>query len=219
MFNFFVTHLKETSEIAGYLAAIFGFAFGFYKWVIKPIIKHFKSIAELSRKTEKIYKEITPNGGSSIKDVIRRLDQRTISIEEKLNIMQGIQDAFREDGPIGIFECSVNGENFYVNRTYAKWLGCSKSDLIGFGWRNFLSDFSKKDEYDEEWQQAFLEGREVRFPISFRGLDKKKFFCDVRAYPIKDANGNVTNYLGILSREEEEDGLINNSQVQTNFIE
>lgn len=210
--------LKNTSEIAGYITAILAFLFSFYKWVIKPIFKHLKLVDDLYKKTETIYKEIIPNSGSSIKDVIQRLDSRTIKIEEKINIMQGIQDAIREDGPIGLFECSEEGENYYVNRTYARWLGCSKSDLMGFGWRNFLDSFALKDEYDNEWKQAFKEHREVRFPIAYKNGKGDSFFCDVRAYPIKNPSGNLINYLGILSREEEEEDLTSAKKKKTDPI-
>lgn len=200
-----IDHLETAGKIVGSLTAIAGFGFAVWKYIIKPIVKHFETVAKI----DEIYKEVKPNGGSSIKDGIQRLEDTILSVDEKITIIQETQDAFREDGPVGVFECSVEGENSYVNRTYAKWLGASKSDLMGFGWKNYLASFSLKEDYDNEWKQAFQEGREVQFPIAFKKASTgEKFFCDIHAYPITNQEGVVEKYLGILYKEKEKSSLL-----------
>lgn len=204
-FNLSKDHLKEASEIIGYIGVISGFLFAVWKKLIKPRIELKKEEKrrdeELLTKINKIYEEVTPNGGGSIKDAIKRLEAKSAIIEEKINLMKSVQNAFREDGDAGIFQCDQEGRNFYVNRTYAKWLGVSKTDLMGFGWKNYLSSFSERDDYDLEWKEGFKEGREVKFPIAYKNHLGERVFCDVHAYPILDSDKNVVNYLGVMYRE------------------
>jgi PAS domain-containing protein len=201
---FVVENLELVGKLAGSLTAIGGFFFVSHKYLIKKIINHFKEVLSLHGKIDEIYKEVKPNGGSSIKDIVNRLEKTVLSVDKKVSILQETEDAFREDGPLGVFECSVDGENKYVNRTFAKWLGVSKSDLMGFGWRNYLESFSTREDYDQEWQEAFKQGREVKLPVVFRGLNDTKVFCFVQSYPIFDSEGVIEKYLGIIHKEKDE---------------
>jgi PAS domain S-box-containing protein len=191
------------AKLLGFIGAVSASTIGFYKFLIKPIYNHFKSIKDLSEKTKIIYQEITPNGGSSIKDAVKRLEQRSIRIENSLIILQNIQDAIHEDGNIAIFECDINGSNIHVNRTYCKWIGVSKHELLKFGWKNFLSDSELNKKYDKLWKEAFKEGREIEYSLLLRDDDDgKDFSCSVHAYPIKNEEGIIDRYLGLMSRDE-----------------
>lgn len=191
------------AKLLGFIGAVSASTIGFYKFLIKPIYNHFKSIKELSERTKTIYQEITPNGGSSIKDAVKRLEQRSIRIENSLIILQNIQDAIHEDGKIAIFECDINGSNIHVNRTYCKWIGVSKHELLKFGWKNFLSDSELNKKYDKLWKEAFKEGREIEYSLLLRDDDDgKDFSCSVHAYPIKNEEGIIDRYLGLMSRDE-----------------
>lgn len=199
--DWIVDHLANISKIAGYVAAILSFSYGFWKWVARPIYKHFAQVSALRCMVETIYEEVTPNGGGSIKDAVRRIESQSGDIEAKLVSLQHIHDAYREDDPIGIFECTTEGENLHVNRTYARWLGVSKTDLLRFGWVNFIPEADRLN-YKDHWSAAFLEGRELEFEISLESINKELIHCSVWAYPIADKRGEVVQYLGIMRRIE-----------------
>lgn len=204
--NFILEHLgqfESISKVIGSITAILGFLYGGYKFIIKPV-------ALIVQKTDIIYKEVTPNGGGSIKDYIKSIKDKTEKIEEKLILLSNLEKTFREDAPTAIFECRKDGFNTYVNRTYCKWMGASREDLLGFGWRNYLSSFSVRTDYDDEWKEAFNEGREVKFTITFKNKRSgKRFYCDVHAYPIKGISGEVEQYLGVMSKEDSKEKLVN----------
>ena len=207
LWNLIIQNLEIISKSLAYVTGISASLWAIYKYFCKPIYRHFSLLSQLAKKTDSIYKEISLNGGSSIKDSIKRLEESSLSIESKINLMQNVQDAFREDGPIGIFECTQDGKNLYVNRTYAKWMGLSKEDLMGHNWRNYLYSFTERDEYDDDWKEGFAQGREVCFPISFRSKTGEPIFCDVHAYPILGEKGELDRYLGILYRESDKEKL------------
>ena len=54
-----------------------------WKYIIKPFIKLYKSHFILMNSVDEIKKELTPNGGSSIKDVINRIEERQIMIDKR----------------------------------------------------------------------------------------------------------------------------------------
>ena len=197
------TEIDDIDKLIGFVTAIAGFCLGIYKCLIKPLKKRVERKKQLEAKIDKIYYEIRPNSGNSIKDSIKRLEKGVNDLNLKMVALQEVSDAFREDGPLGIFECTQDGKNLYVNRTYAKWLGVSKSDLLGYNWKNYLESFALKSEYDNEWKEAFQEGREVTFPIAFKNkTNKEDFVCKVHAYPIRnESTGDVIKYLGLIYKE------------------
>lgn len=152
---------------------------------------HLEQVSSMIKGIEEIRKEIKPNGGTSIKDSINRIEARIINMEH-------VQSALRQDGPMGIFQCKINGQNIDVNRTYCRLLGCTREELLGFGWKNFLHE-DGKHEYDEEWKDAFLDGREINFPTKLKSNNGKVIEAEIRAYPITDISGEVVQYLGILT--------------------
>lgn len=199
--------LKSLSENIAYISAIIGALAAIYKFIIMKVFSRLKDSArarkELAEKIDKIYYEMTPNCGGSIKDSMRRLEVKFNEMDGKIDLLQGIQNALEEDSEVGVFKCDQDGKNFYVNRTYSQWLGVSKGDLIGYGWRNYLDSFSERDSYDEDWKQAFKEGREVKIPAALKRDDGGTFKCDIRAYPILDKNKNVISYLGIIYKKHD----------------
>jgi PAS domain S-box-containing protein len=205
--DWIVENLAHISKIVGYLTALAGFCYGLWKWACIPIYKHFKAFGTLNKQIETIYLEVTPNGGGSIKDAIKRIESNYGEIEAKLISLQNIQDAYREDGPIGIFECATTGENLYVNRTYARWLGASKSDLLKLGWVNFVPK-EDRESYRKAWKNAFEDGRELEMPMKLIRSDKKEIYCNIWAYPIINKDGTVVQYLGIINKVDRPEELI-----------
>lgn len=171
-----------------------------WKKLVEPCLDatggHINKIKRLISEIEKITHEFRPNGGSSIRDAINRIEARLISLER-------VQGALRQDGPLGIFQCTTDGKNVDVNRTYCRWLGVSKQDLMGWGWRSYLADASAREDYDNEWKQAFEEGRECEFTIAFKTSDGEIVHYLVHTYPLADQNNKVTQFLGILYPTDE----------------
>lgn len=190
------------------LAGILTFSLVFWKKIIVPFKKHIHSIKKLVSEVEDITElnrridferltssvrtilsDLRPNGGTSLRDAVDRIEARLIQMER-------VQGALRQDGPIGIFRCTIEGKNIEVNRTYARWLGCTEKDLLGFGWKNFIVT---DDNYsDDIWYVAFQEGREVELRHVMQSVNGETFWCDVHAYPISDKEGSIVQYLGVI---------------------
>ncbi len=147
--------------------------------------------AKLVEDVQFIIHDLKPNSGTSLRDVVDR-------IEIRLALVDRVNWALRQDGPVGIFRCDKQGKNIEVNRTYCRWLGVGADELLGHGWRRFLAAPSNRTDYDAEWAAAFDQGREVEFRIDLRSVDGETGRYDVHAYPITSHAGEVAEYLGVL---------------------
>lgn len=157
---------------------------------LRPIIRHGQKVGKMFGDVEEILAEVNPNGGSSLRDSVNR-------IEDTLLTVSGTQSAINQDAPQGIFRCTVMGENLEVNRTYCRMLGATKEQLMGYGWRSYVSPKQRKG-YDDEWQQAFLEGRDIDINLMFvNPTTKNRVDVLIKSYPIK-VDGNPYQIVGVV---------------------
>ena len=89
-----IEHLDKIGIIFSTIAAVISVMLGLYNFVIKPAIKLYKSHFVLVSVVDTIKKEVTPNGGSSIKDIINRIDRRQVMIDKRSKaIFYNVDDA------------------------------------------------------------------------------------------------------------------------------
>ncbi len=138
-----------------------------------------------------IISDLRPNSGSSLRDAVDR-------IEEKLIIMEKRDSAIHQDSPIALFRCTPQGKNMDVNRTFCRFLKCSKEELLDYGWRNFLGNSEDANQYQYFWDESSSQGREVSLQVDFRATDGASVGLEVHAYPITGKEGTVVEYLGML---------------------
>jgi PAS domain S-box-containing protein len=138
--------------------------------------------------TKFIKKELTYNGGSSTLDAIRRIENRIIEQEYA-------QNALLLDSENGYFRCSDSGSNKWVNRTFARYLGCGTSELLGLGWKKFIKTEELR-RYNEVWQTAFQDGCEFEDEVEFINVNHQVIKLKISACPIVDDKGQVLSYVG-----------------------
>lgn len=116
-----------------------------FKFVIKPIWRHFKSVKEMqrtvletSKMTKRVFKEFESNGGTSLKDSVSELKNSMGEVKCLVQGLQGRQRASLEYSDRYLFEMSKNGEIVWANRKFLYLLGASFEDVKGFNWRNFI---------------------------------------------------------------------------------
>ena len=65
-------------EVFGAISAIIAGTITAYNFVLKPIYSHFSRIAKLMMNVDSLVADLKPNGGSSLKDQINRIEHRLI---------------------------------------------------------------------------------------------------------------------------------------------
>ena len=175
-----IEHLDTFGIILTAITAVVSVLIAIYNYVIKPFIRLYKSHFVLMKTIEDIKKEVTPNGGSSIKDVINRIEKRQIMIDKRTKaIFYNLDNS--------IFEVDQNGNILWANRSFHKALGTK--NLKGLDWVSII-DESERESFLREIESCTKTVRELKFETKSTDGKKIKF----SGFPYRD-NGRNFGFL------------------------
>lgn len=135
-----------------------------------------------------IKEKLSPNGGSSPIDAIKRIEDRQLASDARHN-------ALLNDSKLGVFYCDLDGHNLWVNRTFARFIGCGVDELLGLGWKKFIRT-DELERYNKVWKAAFHDGCEFEETVEFVTVEHQKIRLHISVSVIKDAKGNTASYIG-----------------------
>lgn len=139
----FMVHMQS----AWYLYLLGGAFIGGVSWLHATYIKISSCVTTLAA----LAKEFENNGGSSLRDVLDRIEYQVNMLEFiKLNHLDLI------DTPI--FLTNDNGKVTWVNRAFCKLTGMTYQELLGNGWENMIFD-DDRQRVILEWNSACKEFR------------------------------------------------------------
>ena len=144
----------------------------------------------LKSKIETIYKELTPNGGGSIKDAINRVQGAVGRMEKRQKCWLQIHDK-------AVFETDSAGNLTWANREYLGLLGATFEEVEGRGWRNFLAS----DSTFEQWTRAVADKRDFNACFSFRRKSGEMVPACVESLAMKDERGELLGYVGNVTQQ------------------
>ncbi len=170
---------------------------GLYKTVVKPFRKKMQDIDNLSvmvpelyLKVEQILKEVTPNGGSSLKDIVTGLSCESVGNKQRLR-------AFLRKDEDPIFEVDACGKLVWANDAYLALCGRQLSDIVGNGWLNTI-EMSDRDEVHEEMQCAIEQDRDFEMEYTIVHALGQRHLVRSQASILRDHTGKPTGINGIL---------------------
>ncbi len=104
--------------------------------------------------------------------------------------------ALIELSPQGVWMTDRDSKNTYCNRYWYDYSGMTVEQADGLGWAAALhpEDINRNR---EEWQAALARGAPYEAELRFRRRDGQYRWHLCRSLPLKDANGQVTKWLGI----------------------
>lgn len=157
--------------VAGALTALAGFVWGTFK-LAKPAI---------ARRTKPL-----STAWQALQQLPEMQSQMTVLIKS-VGLIASTQIANNDNDPSkGMFECDETGANISANRTYARWLGVGKADLLGWTWINYVH----RDDVQRvraEWDLAMHEHRPYQSQYRMVAADGEVFHVDVSATPIPES--------------------------------
>ncbi len=167
----------------------FGIAFGLlWKFWLK---KRYDDGKLLYSKINIIAEEFRPNGGSTLRDAINR-------IEEKVTVQEQKTLALIKSLPLGTWVSDSRGKCIDLNRSLCKIIGRTEAEIKGDNWSNWLHP-SMKEEVVEEWNRCVTSDMNFDMEYSFILPDKKVQAVHGVAYQIRDASGKLIGFLGTLN--------------------
>lgn len=90
--------------------------------------KALEELAALPPLIRRLEKEVLPNGGNSLGDIVRRIDRETAIMRERQRLVMELTPLY------GWFETDAHGRCVRASHTYCTWLQRSVDELQGSGW-------------------------------------------------------------------------------------
>lgn len=84
-------------------------------------------VETLQKGLDAITTELSPNGGSSFRDKVTR-------IEESIDLLKARWRLSLTSSSIGQYECDAEGQCTYANRALCEMFGLDESQMMGNGW-------------------------------------------------------------------------------------
>ena len=183
------------AKLLGTLSGIVGACGVLWLKVLKPLLAFGSNIRA---QWNHVVAELTPNGGSSIKDAIGRIETRQL-------IEVQVRKALSNDSLSGVWETDASGQCTYANRTYQRIVGRSYEDLEGWGWTNIIHK-DDRAHVVQEWKEAVADRREFQTKFRVVRPDDETVYVTSVGHPLKDRAGNLKGFVGqLVTRAQEED--------------
>lgn len=149
--------------------------------------KVWKKIHDIYIKINLISAQLVPNGGSSLKDQIDR-------IEGKLQSLDFFQRMYLDTVDVPIFTTDGNGLCTWANRAYLSLLNRPITDILGHGWESVVHQ-DDRDRVTREWYDAISEQRPFDLEYRYKTHDDKIVLVRCKA-----AGGSKTGFFGIVNK-------------------
>lgn len=199
--NFDSNTVESVAKSVGFWGVIIGGVIATFKKAILPIWRFFKEYNEHkelllkgNENIDAILKELRPNGGSSLKDQISR-------IENSIDVLDVKVAAVALATNVGYWKSDSNGRATEVGRSLCTILGRTESEIIGSNWVSIIHQ-NDREMVKNEWDSAVDDGRDFemiyRFVKPDGSIQKVKGF----AHAILK-NDRLIGYFGTLIKEGE----------------
>ncbi|MEY4571732.1 MAG: hypothetical protein RLZ10_943 [Bacteroidota bacterium] len=158
----------------------------FFWSAVSDANKFANNIVDLVPDLKKIAKEFKPNGGSSLKDILCRLENHLAHTDQKIRVVASC---------IGIsaFEADKFGLYTFVSKQWSDVTGFNSDQAQGNGWINVIEE-SEREELFKEWQSCIEQNRE--FHASTKLINGQE--TSIIAWPIRNLDGSVEKFFGML---------------------
>jgi PAS domain-containing protein len=176
-----------SASVLGVIALFKGAIIPFCRWCrkVKTAVDLHTTI--LPARIDRIYQEVTPNGGSSLKDSVNRIETRQLIQEQR-------QHAYASQLTTPIFETDATGACTWVNKAYLDFVDANPEDVLGHGWINFIA-YEDQHRVADSWASAIRDERAFRLEYMMVPPEGPTRVLGETTV-IRDNNGAVLGYIG-----------------------
>ena len=179
-----LTFIKDWSGLLAPVGAVLGL---FWKYWLK---KRLEELKDLYTRIKVISDEFRPNGGSTLRDAINRIEYR-LSVEQQKTM------AIIKSMPLGTWLSDRDGKYVDVNRSMCRIMGRTESEILGDNWSNWLH-IDDKERVWEEWERSVASKLSFEMTYRFVRPDGKVQRVHAVAYQLRDDRGDLVGFLGTL---------------------
>jgi PAS domain S-box-containing protein len=148
--------------------------------VLRPAVKFMNSQETVVTSIETIKREITTNGGGSLKDAVCTLSGTCERIERSQIVIEQRTKASLHYSETALFETDQEGHLVWTNEPFYNLTKMTLTDVEGFDWLSYIHE-DQRDEFFQEFKSCLEMNR--RFAKNSKTCDNK----DVRVigFPYK----------------------------------
>jgi PAS domain S-box-containing protein len=159
-----------------------------WRYVVEPL---WRALWELKAILAFIEAELRPNGGSSIRDAVNRMEMGIEAANKKIDLVAQRQLQRTNLDATGLWETDSAGRFTFVNPAMARLAGAAPEDFLGLGWKTHVHPRDRA-EVSASWQSAVQDERDFTFVFAFGNEVKVR----VTGRRMRGANGDVTGWIG-----------------------
>lgn len=139
-------HITLIFSILGGLGTFFSLI-----WIkaIKPTIKILQSQENVIKTLETIKKELSTNGGNSLKDSIIDLKGTCNRIETRQKVMEQRTKAALHYNNVALFETDDHGRLIWTNNSFYELTGDHINSVDGYDWLTYIDEEDREDFFTE----------------------------------------------------------------------
>lgn len=203
--------VRDWAEVIGLLIGLGTVLTALWKYVISPLWRWGKAVSDVHSKVQRIWAELQPNGGSSIRDQLNRQTEILARVETRQVISEQIDKQVFASLSLGVFRADEHGRITEVNRNYQRMTGRTFEELEGSNWSNCIYPEDRDAIYDE-WVACVEEGRQFERQFRFVRPDGLLQSVHGRACVLTDRNLKVIGWFGTVEKQgdAEHPGTSNN---------
>ncbi|MFZ2542175.1 MAG: PAS domain-containing protein [Gallionella sp.] len=180
-------------------AAVFTKDFFGSVMMMPQAVKSLKQIETMDSMLTKVYTQVMPDNGSTMRDSLNRTEAKMDRISNDVALLSSTLKANGDADPnLAMFEANNFGENVWVSRTYCRWVNRSEDELLGWGFMNVIP-LRERERVRDEWHTAMGEKRQYQCQHNVMGGDGSEILVDVTATPIP-YDGEPQRWIGSIRR-------------------
>ena len=161
-------------------------------WVLVRTRRRYVQAKIWFTKLNEAVEQLRPNGGSSIKDSICRIDNLIQRNTAALVAMQ-LYD------PRCLFECDINGRCTMANKNLCELFGLDTHDMLGSGWLLSLLETDRARVWDI-WIGAVKAG--IPYEATYTVVNRRTHqhvLCIAYASPLLNSKKELLGYSGVIT--------------------
>lgn len=149
--------------------------------------------------------ELHPNGGSSLRDAVNRIDRRTKDMEFSIRRLNISHEVLTEVVDVPFFRSDANGNTTYCSNSLCRLAGMSSSkEYMGMNWLTYVHE-DDLEHTREGWLSAIKEKR--TYIGTFRIINpysNKIYKITEKATPVLGDDNEIFGWEGVIIKYEEE---------------
>lgn len=148
----------------------------------------------IHKQIEAIRNEISPNGGKSLNDAIKRIETKVDRMKDGLHFVIALSEE-------PVWECDPAGECKWASPALCAMFGLSHQEMLGWGWLSAIATQDERHKTAEAWNDAVT--RMIPYTQTYtihNRVSGERSVVEARGFPSNGDDGRAVWYYGTVNK-------------------